>query len=358
MENRLCFVIAPIGDLGSEIRQRSEDVLEYFIKPVVESVGYKVEQSDQIARPGNVSARVVQRVLNADLVIADLTFLNPNVMYELGIRHSFRKPAILISSDMRYVPFDVSGLRTIIFDINDISSVEKARAELLEIIDHIDREQDSNESPISLAAALEELQNRSNKPIHQEIPADTLVNILKDLTGRLKALEYLIGQSFKGQENAREYSRRIFIVHGHDGELKNELARLLERLDFEPIILHEQPDRGQTVFDKLSGEMGDVGFAFVILTPDDIGSVASKPDDIKPRARQNVVFEHGLFCGYLQPERVCAIRRGDVEFPSDLLGVLYKTVPLGGSIRSIALEIVHELRAAGYILDANKLFTI
>lgn len=71
-----------------------------------------------------------------------------------------------------------------------------------------------------------------------------------------------------------------------------------------------------------------------------------------------MVFEHGLFAGFLATERVCAIRRGEVEIPSDLHGVLYKTIPPGGSIRSIAIEIANELRAVGYILDANKLLSL
>lgn len=104
--------------------------------------------------------------------------------------------------------------------------------------------------------------------------------------------------------------------------------------------------------------MSDVGFAFVLLTPDDVGSVATAPTDLRRRARQNVVFEHGLVVAALSPERVCAIRKGEVEIPSDLQGVIYKTIPPGGSIRSIAIDIANELRAAGYILDANKLLTL
>ena len=119
--------------------------------------------------------------------------------------------------------------------------------------------------------------------------------------------------------------------------------------------LHEQPDRGQTIFEKLSTEMADVGFAFVLLTPDDVGAMASKPRDLHPRARQNVVFEHGLFVSHLRPNRVCAILRKGVELPSDLHGVLYKIIPDGGGMRFIALEVVQELRAAGYLVDANKL---
>jgi len=104
--------------------------------------------------------------------------------------------------------------------------------------------------------------------------------------------------------------------------------------------------------------MSDVGFAFVLLTPDDLGAVATAANQLQSRARQNVVFEHGLVVAALSPERVCAIRRGEAEIPSDLLGVLYKTIAPGGSIRSIAIDIANELRAAGYILDANKLLIL
>lgn len=150
----------------------------------------------------------------------------------------------------------------------------------------------------------------------------------------------------------RAYSRRIFIVHGHDGELKNELARRLERLEFEPVILHEQPDCGRTLISKLRGELADVGFAFVLLTPDDVGAASGGTADLSPRARQNVVFEHGLMIGLLGPERVCAVLKATVEVPSDLSGVLYKQILPGGSLDSVMVAIIAELRTAGYEVDA------
>jgi len=153
------------------------------------------------------------------------------------------------------------------------------------------------------------------------------------------------------------HSRRIFIVHGHEDGLKNSVARLLEKLDFEPVILHEQSDQGRTIFQKLTDEMADVGYAFVLLTPDDIGASVSEieKENFKSRARQNVIFEHGLFIGHLGPQRVCAICSGDIEIPSDLHGVLYKKIPSGGNISSIAVSIVKELNAVGYEVNANKL---
>lgn len=359
MEDKTCFVISPIGDSGSQVRTWSDNVLDYLIKPIANEAGYKVIRSDQITAPGLITSQILNYIIGAELVIADLTFTNPNVMYELGIRHSTGKPFIHILGKENFIPFDVHSIRTIFFDISDLSSVDKARQELLSQIKAIESEWSESQSPVSMAVNVRNLlKAASPRPTEQDLPTTIFANALKEVEDRLKSLEYMISRNIKKADFIEEYSRRIFIVHGHDGELKNELARLLEHLDFEPIILHEQPDKGQTIFEKLNGELSDVGFAFVILTPDDVGSIVSKPNDLKHRARQNVIFEHGLFSGHLKPKRVCALRRGDVETPSDLHGVLYKTIPVDGSIRSVALEIAHELKAAGYIVDANKLFTV
>lgn len=158
------------------------------------------------------------------------------------------------------------------------------------------------------------------------------------------------------QRAEKTYSRRIFLVHGHDVALKLELQRLLRRLDFEPVVLHEQPDEGKTVIEKLRAELADVGFAFILLTPDDTGGMASGAA-LQPRARQNVIFEHGLLTGLLGASRVCAIVKEAVEVPSDLQGVLYKRIPPGLGLDSIVIELVRELKSAGYSVDANKIWS-
>jgi predicted nucleotide-binding protein len=150
------------------------------------------------------------------------------------------------------------------------------------------------------------------------------------------------------------YSRRVFVVHGRDDALKNEAARFLERLGLSPVILQEQADAGRPIFAKLQDELADVGFAIVLLTPDDVGGLRGSGESAG-RARQNVVFEHGLLIGRLGPERVCCVMRGEVEIPSDLAGFVYKAIPAGGSLGAIAFELARELRTAGYDVDANKL---
>lgn len=119
---------------------------------------------------------------------------------------------------------------------------------------------------------------------------------------------------------------RVFVVHGHDDVMKESVARVLTSLGLQPVILHEQPDQGQTIIEKIERH-SNVGFAVVLLSPDDIGyRDADGPDAARPRARQNVVMELGYFAGKLGRQRVVALHRGDIELPSDYEGVLYTAI--------------------------------
>lgn len=146
-------------------------------------------------------------------------------------------------------------------------------------------------------------------------------------------------------------SRRVFLVHGHSEEAKQAVARVLERLDLEPIILHEKPDMNRTIIEKFEAH-ADVGFAVVLMTPDDSGGPrAAKPDTYQPRARQNVVFEMGFFLGRLGRGRVCVLYDPAVEMPSDYSGVLYKRLNDPGW----KWELAKEIDAAGIAVDLNRL---
>lgn len=145
-------------------------------------------------------------------------------------------------------------------------------------------------------------------------------------------------------------SNYIFIVHGHDAASKEELARILEKLGLSPVILHEQPEKGRVLIEKLEQHTSDVGYAFVLLTPDDVGSQKdAKPEELKPRARQNVIFEFGYLMGKLGRNRICCLYTGSVEQPTDLEGIVY--VPFRDSVHEAYEKIVRELRAAGYQLS-------
>jgi len=149
-------------------------------------------------------------------------------------------------------------------------------------------------------------------------------------------------------------NNKVFIVHGHDDSLKNELESFLKELGLEPIILHKQPDKGNTIIEKIE-ENSDVGFAIVLLTPDDVGY--SSKEELKEesqkiknsRARQNVILELGYFVGKLGREKVCCIHKKSIELPTDVSGLLYK--PLNEKLDEVKWEIVRELKAAGYIIN-------
>ncbi len=147
----------------------------------------------------------------------------------------------------------------------------------------------------------------------------------------------------------------VFVVHGHDDEAKQHVARVLSQFGLTPIILHERPNLGQTLIEKFEKE-ADVGFAVVLLTPDDFGY--AKSDGIsaaKLRARQNVILELGYFVGRLGRNRVFALKRSDVEVPSDFAGVVYTSYDPEGAWR---ITLAQELKAAGFQVDLNKLITI
>jgi len=143
-------------------------------------------------------------------------------------------------------------------------------------------------------------------------------------------------------------SRRVFIVHGHDDGARETVARFLEKIDFEPIILHEQASRNRTVIEKIETHR-EVGFAVVLLTPDDEGCVkGGKPE---PRARQNVLLELGYFMGHLGRDKVCALKRGELDIPSDFAGVVWVSMDAGNGWKQ---SLGQELEAAGHEVNWNK----
>ena len=154
------------------------------------------------------------------------------------------------------------------------------------------------------------------------------------------------------RENTQITTNGIFIVHGRDEGAKNIVARFLEKLDLKPVILAEMPAKGRTIIEKFEHH-AQVGYAIVLLTPDDAGSLQGDENDPKPRARQNVIFELGFFIGRLGRERVCALTKGDVEIPSDYAGIEY--IPFNDA-DDWQLRLIRELKSGGFKIDANRAF--
>ena len=144
---------------------------------------------------------------------------------------------------------------------------------------------------------------------------------------------------------------KVFLVHGHDEAARESVARFLEKITLEPIILHEKPNQGMTVIEKLESN-SDVGFAVILLTPDDEGRSKAEGEELRDRARQNVLLELGYFIGLLTRKNVCALHKGSVEIPTDYLGVLFVPYDEAGGWQ---LRLAKELKAAGFQVDINKI---
>ena len=176
-----------------------------------------------------------------------------------------------------------------------------------------------------------------------------LVETMKD--------EYLLKlESSNGtQENPNESERNfaVFLVHGHDGEMKQSVARFLERIGFDVIILHEQPSAGMTIIEKLSEFGGKISYAIVLFSPDDIFVRENEKEIV--RARQNVIFELGYFIGRLGRTNVTVLHKvvDDFEIFSDYSGVLY--IPFEEN-DSWKMNLARELSNAGFDLDFNKVY--
>ena len=143
-------------------------------------------------------------------------------------------------------------------------------------------------------------------------------------------------------------NNRIFVVHGHDIAAVDQIELLLRRWGLEPIILRDKPNMGLTVIEKVEA-YAEVGYAIVLLTPDDLGG--SSRGSLAPRARQNVIFEWGYLMAKLGRDRVACLYRKGVELPSDLHGIV--RIEFEQEIKESAEEIRRELVAAGYQLRAG-----
>ena len=193
----------------------------------------------------------------------------------------------------------------------------------------------------------------TNEVILLESDVSFMVKMLEGMIEEIRKSWKDDGQRKESSSNMDKKSmdtNEIFIIHGRDNETKEAIARFLERLDLNPIILHEQSNQGRTIIEKFE-QHAQVGFAIALLTPDDVGAHQEDARNLEPRARQNVIFEFGYFIGRLGRNRVCALTKGDVEIPSDYDGVVYIPLDDAGGWK---IELVKELKGVGIDVDANR----
>jgi predicted nucleotide-binding protein len=197
-------------------------------------------------------------------------------------------------------------------------------------------------------------------PYHRKERAQPILALLKSFQTEIEELwsdegiaetVELIGEGDKDEKvGVGPHSSDIFVVHGHDHGRMQAVTRFIEHLKLNPVILHERASKGSTIIEKLE-KHANVAFAIILLTPDDVGSIATGQNNLLPRARQNVVLELGYFMGRLGRMRTCALVVEGVELPTDYSGVVYIQIDEKDAWK---FELARELRAVGLSIDMNK----
>lgn len=185
-----CFVVTPIGAQGSETRRSTEGLLKAVVRPALEPLGFEVEAAHNISAPGSITRQIIQRLLTDDLVVANLTDLNPNVMYELAVRHAKRLPVVAVAHEDTELPFDISDERTIFF-ADDLAGVEETKPELVEAV-HAAMADEQPDNPIYRA--------EESRVMQEVTEPDEPISYLLE---RMDQLESTISSFAKGRGSAR-----------------------------------------------------------------------------------------------------------------------------------------------------------
>ena len=210
---QVCFFIAPIGEPNTPTRERSDRVLRHVVQAGVARFGYEAIRADAIAEPGIITSQVIERVVDSPLVIADLTGHNPNVFYELAIRHAFRKPYVQIIERGHTIPFDVSAARTIIFDL-DLDGAANAADEVARYVESLHSDPSTLQTPISLALDFQNLRRSPDQDY------STMAQVLPLLTGINSAVNSNSNEIALLRENVSNRRRN----EGVEWNIENHIA--------------------------------------------------------------------------------------------------------------------------------------
>ncbi len=193
--------------------------------------------------------------------------------------------------------------------------------------------------------------NEVKAPFEKEICQ--AVTAWKPTSKGTKAVPAVISVQGKANDN-----KRVFVVHGHDKISRDQLELILRRLGLEPFVLANSGGGGMTLIEALEKEIGpqqdQCRFGIVLLTPDDLGyAKVEGSDKAAPRARQNVVLEMGMVLSALRRPNVAILKKGHIEIPSDVHGIIY--IPFNDHVSEAVPKLVDRLNSAGFSLDAGAI---
>jgi hypothetical protein len=227
--NKPCFVISPIGENGSEIRKRADQVFKHVIEPAVGNCGYDAVRADKISEPGMITSQVIQHIVDDQLVIADLTGSNANVFYELAIRHAIRKPLVQLIQKGEKIPFDVAGMRTIPVDHKDLDSVDEARTEIEKQIRAIENKTPEEiDSPITVSIELQALRQSENP---EQRSLAEFVSAVGDLRSDIAGIEKRLSEPHRlfPPEFLMELFERPFMMRSKENDMMLREMRAVAR---------------------------------------------------------------------------------------------------------------------------------
>lgn len=237
---KVCFLITPIGKEETETRKNADEVLDYIVYPVCEKYGYSVVRADKMPNSGLITKTIIEQIISADLVIADLTGSNPNVFYELAIRHSYRKPAIQIIKGAMNIPFDVANMRTISYETT-LSGADAAKQDIEAMLKSIEAG-DIVHNPVSEVSTLLNISENSTQE-NAEILSTLLLEV-QQIPDNLKALENNIETRFSQMLSA--------FIETIKNEQTNEAVKPEDKLlEIFMNNLINNPQKGMQSFDAL-----------------------------------------------------------------------------------------------------------
>jgi hypothetical protein len=222
-----CFVISPIGAAGSAERKRSDTHLKHIFRAALEPLGFEVVRADEISEPGSITLQVLARILESDLVIADLTDHNPNVFYELAVRHASEKPVIHTITTGQSIPFDIADLRTIYIDI-DLDGAERSRKAIAAQVSEIEQGR-VGQTPVKLAGVIKHISssNSDDKLLLTQI-LDGLTEIRTDVRKDVQELASNLRMHFSTSLAEAQLSQRR--------EEQQEMESFAARLRYEDFV--------------------------------------------------------------------------------------------------------------------------
>lgn len=276
-----CFVITPIGKEASAERRRADGLYHAVLKPVLESHDYVVYAAHQVAVIGSITDKIISDILYSELVVADLSGLNPNVMYELAVRHATGLPVVVIADESTALPFDIKQERTLFYR-DDFSGCMQLRRDLDATVKSIESGKSKNDNPITRVSNRIILNPTVKVAATEEVILER-IDSLAEQVATLNRRQYYRHKSYANQDSTSENSNRIFLdlqVNPETTTIKTIRTLIAPLLKISPEDIHIV---GLTAADKVrvSIELPDGGYSTKWDAVRSLGDVHNGSDTIK-----------------------------------------------------------------------------